>query len=146
MVGQDILDSPALPLLVELEHQGFSLRLTDRGVLRVEPGSRLTAGQRQQLIEYKASVVTILRCCDAGVVARRDAFERQLDGVAAPRVPALLFKTDVPYTMAVCFSCGDPNGRPSFGRCWRCALAARLALRLPISSALAQALDDARVA
>ena len=142
----EIIDSTAVALLIELEAEGFTLRLTDRETLRVEPGSRLTREQRQQLRDFKAPIIEILRGRDQGVMERRQVFQQQLDGVEPPRVPPLLFKPHVPYTIAVCFSCAESNGRQTFGRCWRCSLAMRLVLRLPTTSTLAGALDEARIA
>ena len=122
----DVLHSAALPLLVELEAQGFALALSDVGRLRVEPGSRLTAEQRASLTAHGAEVVDLLRACDAGVRARRASFECQMALLGAGVVSSLTFKTGTPYAAGVCFSCGDGLQRPfRFGRCWRCSLAWR---------------------
>ncbi|PYR34352.1 MAG: hypothetical protein DMF90_17485 [Acidobacteria bacterium] len=142
-MDSNIWDSPALPLVLALERAGFSLRLAGDRV-RVEPGSHLTEDQRRLLVAHKPEVVMLLRCSDPGVVDRREAFRAQLAEAGAPAVPAFLFKRDVPYAPAVCFSCGEANGRASFGRCWRCALAWRLACRLPIAAEFATAIDDMR--
>jgi len=145
-VELDLLDHPALPLVLELEQAGFQLRLAPPDRLQVVPGSQLTEDQRRLLIVHKRAVVMVLRCCDAGVVARRDAFRQQLEAVSAPVVPAFLYRPGIPYAPGVCFSCGDANERRTYGRCWRCALAWRLACRLPVSPDVAEARDHARVA
>jgi hypothetical protein len=140
----NLFDSPAVPLLVALEDQGFELAVKADGRLRVAPGSRLTVDQRRQLVEHKVAVLMILRLCDAGVGERRDVFRRQLDAVGAPVVPAFLFRLAVPYIASLCFSCGEANGREGFGRCWRCSLAWRLAVGLPIPPDFGAAYDTAK--
>ena len=69
----------------------------------------------------------------------------QFDLSPAGRVPALVFRQDVPYVEGRCFSCGDALSVFRVGRCWRCALAWRLAARVAIPVDLAPALDNARV-
>lgn len=141
----DVLQSPALPLLVELESQGFALAMTDTGRLRIEPGSRLTTEQRASVQAHGAEIADLLRVCDAGVRARRATFECQMALLGPGVVSSLMFETGTPYAAGVCFSCGDALGRPlGFGRCWRCSLAWRLAYRLPITPELADAIDQAR--
>jgi len=140
----NIFDSPALPLLLELEHCGFRMRLTDEGRIHVEPGSRLTVDHRQRLVAYKSTIVMLLRCCDAGVEARRDAFQVQLAATKSPALPAFLLRPDVPYVRGRCFSCGDVLERAEYGRCWRCALGWRLACRQPIPVDVALHMDRAR--
>lgn len=143
-MNTDIFASPAVPLLVELEQQGFSLQVTADGRLRVEPGSRLSDQQRQLLAAHRDAAVLLLRTCDAGVVARREAFRAQLEADASAIVPAFVFRPDAPYAAGVCFSCADSNGSNQYGRCWRCALAWRLACRVPIDPALAVIIDAAK--
>jgi hypothetical protein len=94
---------------------------------------------------HKDAIKTLLRCCDEGVVARRDSFRAQFDAAPVEIIPALLFRADVPYVSGRCFSCGEETGRPAFGRCWRCSLAWRLACRLPIPADLGAAMDTAKV-
>src|SRR5713226_4545379 len=53
---------------------------------------------------HKDAIKTLLRCCDEGVVARRDAFRAQFDAAPVEIIPALLFRTDVPYVSGRCFS------------------------------------------
>jgi hypothetical protein len=108
-------------------------------VLRIRPASRITAAQPTRI---RAHCDTLKRLLDE-VDERRERFRQQLEASAAPVVPAFLFKP-VPYVASVCFSCGDANGRATFGRCWRCSLAWRLACRLAIPANLAAAIDDAR--
>lgn len=82
---------------------------------------------------------------DVDVEARRVVFAQQWASTRAPRVPAFLFKASVPYVLGWCFSCGDALERLRFDRCPRCAIAWRLAAGVPISAALAEALDSARL-
>ncbi len=127
-----LLDSPALPLLLELEDQGFDLAIKPDGGLQAKPPNRLTPEQRARIQANRPAVIALVRICDPGVQSRRELFVRLLE--TAPTgvvVPALLFRAGVPYQRGVCFSCGDaPEAR--FGRCWRCSLAWRLALKVPI--------------
>jgi hypothetical protein len=147
MVGSvtaDILQSAALPLLLRLNAEGYELQAAAT-LLRVRPAERVTPELRVELARYKADLLLLIRCRDSGVCARRDVMRRQFDAAPAGRVPALLFRPDVPYVEGRCFSCGDALQRFRIGRCWRCALAWRLAAHVPVTPDLAEALDCARV-
>jgi hypothetical protein len=141
----NVFESPALGILCDLEADGFRVALTADGVLSIAPRSRLTPERMQAIAAHKDAIKTLLRCCDEGVVARRNAFRAQFDAAPLETVPALLFRADVPYVPGCCFSCGEENGRARFGRCWRCSLAWRLACRLPIPADLGAAVDTAKV-
>ena len=146
MTDDDVLNSPVLPLLLELEAAGVRFRL-DGDLVLVSPSGALTPEQREVIRMHKASArVLVAMGTDQGVHERRDAFRQQY--VAAPplTVPGFLFRPGVPYLRGVCFSCGDLLSKLRFGRCWRCSLAWRLACRLPIPSALATAIDETRQA
>lgn len=142
----DVFDSPAVAILSALERDGFTVELArDDGALTIAPRSRLTPERMQAIAAAKDALKTLLRCRDAGVRVRRDEFQRQLEAAPAPTAPAFLFRPAVPYARGRCFSCGDGLPEPRFGRCWRCSLAWRLACRLPVDSALADARDAAKV-
>jgi hypothetical protein len=141
----DVLNSPALTLLLELELRGCRVEVTPRRLI-VEPASRLTPDLRSAVLAYARELALLVRCLDPAVVERRDLFRRQLEATPAPQVPSFLFRPDVPYVRSACFSCGDSLPEPRFSRCWRCSLAWRLACRLPVSTELAAAIDAARVA
>ena len=141
----DALNSPALPLLLQLEAAGVRFRLEGDRVL-VSPRGVLTLEQREVFRRHQAALrVLVAIVTDAGVQDRADEFRRQFEAVSAPRCPVLVFRRDVPYIRGVCFSCSDGLPELRFGRCWRCSLAWRLACRLPVPPALAEALDTARV-
>ena len=141
-MSSDVLQSPAVEVLVRLEAEGFEIGAAgDR--LRVKPISRLTVDQRAELERYRADLLMLLRVCDEAVQDRRLAFARQLDTGVDPGL--LVFRPAVPYVAGRCFSCGDATGRPVHGKCWRCALAWRLALRLPIATDLALVYDGQKV-
>ena len=143
-VTADVFAGPALPLLLRLEAEGFDV-VAEGDRLRVRPPARLTPELVTALREHKADLLMLLRCCDAGVQARRDVFEYQYERTPAPGVPMFLFRPSLPYAPGVCFSCGDGLQPPfRFGRCWRCSLAWRLAYRLPITPELATSIDEAR--
>jgi hypothetical protein len=141
----DVFQSPAVGILCDLETDGFLVALTADGMLSIAPRSRLTPARMQAIVAHKDAIKTLLRCCDEGVVARRDAFRAQFEAAPDEIVPALLFRADVPYVSGRCFSCGEETGRPAFGRCWRCSLAWRLACRLLIPAELAVVMDTARM-
>lgn len=144
----DALDSPAVGILSQLEADGFRVRLEPDTRLVIAPRSQLTPERMAEIRQHKAALTLLLRCRDAGVVARRDAFRAQFGATPAPRVPMFLFRPGVPYVPGVCFSCGDPLPALRFARCWRCSLAWRLAAGVRIASdfPLADALDSARCA
>ncbi len=141
-VTADVFTGPALPLLLRLEAEGFDVQV-DGDRLRVRPPAKLTPELLGALRAHKADLLMLVRCCDAGVQARREVFARQLAETAAPGVPAFLFR-QVPYATGSCFSCGDGLAEAIFGRCWRCAIAWRMAAGVPIPADLAAALDAAK--
>lgn len=135
----DIISSPALPLVAELEASGFEWRLVDDRV-QVRPVAALTADLRARLRERYPQVVELMRTIDGGVRARREQFSVEWQRRLADTSPRFLFRGDVPYVFAVCFSCGEPNGE-KWGRCWRCALAWRLAIGAHIPTVI----DEAKI-
>src|SRR3981081_1727783 len=78
----NVFDSPALGILCDLEADGFRVALTADDALSIAPRSRLTPERMQAIAAHKDAIKTLLRCCDEGVVARRDAFRAQFN--AAP--------------------------------------------------------------
>src|SRR5688500_1384588 len=137
----DVAATPAVTILCELHRDGFTVELTADDVLTITPRSRLTRDRMQIIEAHKDALKQLLRPCDDGVVLRRDVFVRQLAGTPPPRVPAFLFTDGIVYAKGICFSCGDALPSVTFGRCWRCSLAWRLACGLPIPVELAAALD-----
>jgi len=114
-------------------------------MLSIAPRSRLTPDLMHTIVMNKDALKALLRGGDAEVAARREVFGRQLARIPAPRIPAFLFREDVVYAKGFCFSCGDVLPQPTFGRCWRCSVAWRLACGLPLPADLAAALDGAKV-
>jgi len=143
-VTPDRVTSAAVGMLRQLEADGFHVELMADGALSIAPRSRLTAERMRAIAECKAALKTLLRCCDDRVQARRRVFAQQFAEAAAP-MPAFLYRADVPYARGRCFSCGDALPELRFGRCWRCALAWRLACRLPIPAEIAVVMDTAKV-
>ena len=146
MVGPvtDVFASPALPILLGLERDGLDVG-ADGERLRIRPADRVTPERRAELVLHKPDLLMLLRCCDAGVGERRDVMRTLFEAAPAGRTSALLFRPGLPYVEGRCFSCGDPLQTFRVGRCWRCSLAWRLAVRVPIPAALADALDGAKV-
>ena len=138
----DVFTSPALPLLLALEAEGFAFAI-DGDRLLVRPVERLSPELRQALRRERESLVVLVRICDVGVQQRRELFATSLASDARV-LPSLVFVADVPYVAGHCFSCGDSNQRPTFGRCWRCALAWRLAAGVAVPSDFAAAYDSAK--
>jgi len=138
----DVLNSPAVALLCQLEADGFALAI-DRDRLLVKPLDRLPPELRTQLAAYRHELVTLVRICDDDVIERRNAFARQLG--AGVSIGALGLRPGLPYNSGCCFSCGDGLPRPVFGRCWKCALAWRLAAGIAIPPMLAEVYDAQRV-
>ena len=144
-VIQNVLNSPAVAVLCDLEHAGLDLAVVD-GRLRVWPAERLTAEHEQLIQQHRNALVTLVRICDEGVEERLAVFKQQCANTPADSIPSFLFRPDVPYVKGSCFSCGDPITELRFGRCSRCALAWRLATGVGIPAELAAAVDGARVA
>jgi len=139
--NRDVLQSPAVPLLCRLEAEGFDLWI-DEDRLIVRPVSRLDEEFRRQLKEHKSDLLMLLRVCDARVQDRRLAFVAALESGA--RADTLVLRAGVPYVAGTCYSCGEKLDRPAHGKCWRCALAWRLAQRFPIAPELAAVYDGQR--
>jgi hypothetical protein len=144
-VMANVLDSPALPLLLALEARAIHVELTDDGRLVVEPASRLTADEQAAVRTHARELALLIRICDRGVQERREAFAEQLARTPPPAVPAFLLHPQVPYVKGTCFSCGVALQALVFGRCWRCSLACRLACKLSIPLDLITAMDAARI-
>ena len=157
----ELLDSPALDLLLAMERDEFQIEATDADTIRISPADRLAMVRR-----YKPALLQLIRMCDEGVQARLRAYREQLKAEPAPRIPAFLFRPDVPYQAGVCFSCGDhlppadvrtvtctrTDGTSvtvtlteRYGRCWRCAFAFRLAVGAELPSTIAHARDEAKL-
>jgi hypothetical protein len=153
----DLLRSPALLLLLDLAADGVHARLDGDEVL-LSPPERVTPAQREVLAQHldaaralvplltqpevdKRALATALEV----VQSRLDAFRVQVGAAPVETTPAFLFKADVPYVPFSCFSCGDDTGLSTYGRCWNCKLAMRLASRLPMAADLAAVMDSSRV-
>jgi hypothetical protein len=127
-----VLSSPALLLLVDLEARGCSV-LVEGADIVIRPAGSLTMVERRTLqAHYADARMLVLLSTDAGVQVRRDRFKSELAGAAPGIVPAMRFRVGVPYVAGVCFSCGTALDELIFGRCWRCALAWRLACGVPV--------------
>jgi hypothetical protein len=144
-VMTDVFDSPAVLLLLALEAREIHVELTADGRLIVEPASRLTADEQAAVRAHARELARLLGICDRGVWERRDAFAAQIAHARPSRLPACLLRPQVPYVKGTCFSCGVVLQTLVFGRCWRCALACRLAGGLSIPVDLIAAMDVARV-
>jgi hypothetical protein len=140
----DVLQSGAVALLLQLEAEGFEVAASGDRV-KVKPSPRLTPKRRADLERYRYELLVLLRVCDDGVQDRREAFARLL-AAADDVVPTLVFRAGTSCVPGVCYSCASALPHPRHGRCWRCALAARLACGAPISPALAGEYDHARIA
>jgi hypothetical protein len=127
MTSDVVVEPPAVDLFCALHRDGFTVALTANDVLTVSPRSRLTAERMRLIQAYKEPLKRLVRPGDDGVLARRDAFVEQVARTLPSRVPAFLFLANIAYVAGIRFSCGDPLPSLSFARCWRCAVAWRLA-------------------
>ena len=143
-LNSGVFDGPGLPLLIELEQCGFDLDVR-RGELWVRPVEQLTAEQRASIQHHRDELVTLVRICDDGVQKRLLTFKQQLSQVPEGTTPDFVFQRGTPYAKSVCFSCGAVLPEPHYGRCWRCSLAWRMAVGVPIPADRAAAYDGARV-
>lgn len=145
MTEADALSSPALPIILALEAAGFRFRLNADGRLEVNPSRQLSAEQREILRAHDTAARLIVQIgADEHVQARVTEYRRQLAASALGTLPAFVFAPNTPYTRGRCFSCNDSLNELRFGRCARCAIAWRLAARVPIDATMANALDSAR--
>jgi hypothetical protein len=133
-MSANLLDSPAVDLLLRLEREGFAIAVTD-GRLLLRPVDRLSESDRLGIRAHRAELIALIRLCGDDVQQRRGAFRRQLDEGVNPGCLAL--HSDVPYVAGCCFSCGLALAHPHHGKCDACALAWRLVMGLSIPSSLA---------
>ena len=146
LVTADVFESQALTLLRQLKADGFEFQVAEPDILRVRPVDRVTPELRADLQRHKPGLLTLIRCLDPGVLARRNVMRALVEQAEHARhVPQLVFRQDVAYAPGVCFSCADRLDGPRWGSCWRCMLARRLACRAPIPADLLAACDEARV-
>ncbi len=143
-VTSNVLKSSAVAVLCDREHAGLDLAVVD-GRLRVWPVERLTPEHEHLIRLHRNELVALVRICDEGVQERLVAYKQQLAKVPKGSTPDFVFQRGTPYAKAVCFSCGATLLEPQYGRCWRCSLAWRMAVGVPIPAELAVAYDDARV-
>lgn len=142
--GVEDIDSTAVAILCDLERDGFQVELAPDDAIVITPKSGLTADRRQQIVDHKAAIKTLLRISDAGVQDRRKTFARQLETASGVLVPRLVFR-ETPYVSGRCHACGEALERARWGSCWRCSLARRLACHAPVSADLFMAYDEARI-
>ena len=128
---QNVLDSPALAVLCDLENAGLDLAVVN-GRLRVWPVERLVLEHEHQIQGHRDELVTLVRICDEGVQERLAAFKQALRKFPEGTSPDFVFRRGTSYGKAVCFSCGAALPAPRYGRCWRCSLAWRLAAKVSI--------------
>ena len=141
-----LLDSPALAVLVELDAKGVQFRLFD-GVVRFRRhhGSLTDAHRRVLADNVDAVKALVVMLCDTGLISRRRRFELMFAQAAPGTLPTNVFQIGIPYAAGICFSCGHTLPKPEFGRCWRCALAWRIAWR-SLPAPIVSAADEARIA
>ena len=141
----NVFDDPALAILIDLEHQGFDLRVTG-GELFIKPAARVTSEIRDRLHQHKTALVMLVDICDDSVQDRVAMFKELIATKPTDvMLPALVFRPGTPYVKGTCFSCGDALPETGWGRCWRCSLGWRLAVGVPIPVEQAAVYDRARV-
>ncbi len=140
----DVFESPALPLLLQLERDGFDLGVRSC-TLWIKPARWLTAERRAQITEHRAALKALVLVCDDDVQDRVVAYKAQLAAAPQGATPAFVYQRGTAHTRGICFSCAAPLSVPEFGRCWRCSLAWRLAMQVPIAADLAAVYDSTKV-
>jgi len=146
MTTPDVFDSPLYPVVIRLEGQGFQFRLLPDGTVQVNPGAKLPPDARALFQQHPDDLrVLVAMATDAGVHDRRDVFRLQYAAAPTGTLPTFLFTTGVAYVRGACFSCGDVLPGLTFARCWRCAIAWRLACRLAVPVWVAEARNGAKV-
>jgi len=145
LTPSDVMDSPLIAVLCELETAGVRFRLLDGAQVQVSPAGRLTEDQRALFRRYPDDLRLLVSIAtDEGLQLRRDAFRLQCEAAAHDTLPTFLFVPGIPYAPGSCFSCGDAVPELRFSRCWRCSIGLRLAARLPIPADLATGLCGAK--
>ena len=140
-LSDDVFESPAVAILLQLEADGFEVGIAgDR--LRVKPISQLTSDRRKDLEQYRCELLLLLRVSDTGVQDRRRVFA----GLRGTPLGQWTFRPGVALRPGACYRCGDRLAVPRPGRCWRCGLAARLACHAPIPLDLMITDDEAQSA
>ncbi len=123
----DVLqDEDALSLLLSLEIGGVDLRVGTDGRLEAI-GDRLTAPDSARVQCHGASLLALVRVCDAGVQERLEQL-RGGSGVIGPGADG--------QRAGFCFACFDTLPTARMGHCWRCAVSWRLAHGLGVPSSL----------
>ena len=136
------LASPAGLLLCQLEAAADALgvpleaTITSAGRVRLAPKEILTPALVADVQTHRDALALVVCQCDAGVDARRQAFARLLDAAHGCTLPALVMDRTIVPSAGTCFSCGDALRTARMGRCWRCAIAWRLAVGLEIPANL----------
>ena len=131
-MAQSVFDSPALPLLLELEDAALqagvelSVSITATGRLHVAPKSLLTPERTERIRACRDALRLLMQIASPDVQARTAAFREQLQAYRGPSVhPALRFRARALSPSSGCVSCGEPTDAPTW--CARCQTAARLA-------------------
>ncbi len=120
----DPTESPALPLLLDLERRDITVRV-DGDDLVITPKAWLAETDMASLRALKDELFLLVLVYDDGVQERLSAFKTQTG-------TTFIFEPGYRYVAGVCFSCGARLRKSTrFGRCWRCSLAWRLASNLP---------------
>lgn len=130
--SKSVFDTPGVSLLCELEDAALTAGapltalVQADGRLTLGPNQILTAERSARIKEHRQALLLLVRCVDDGVVERRAGFVEQIKRAAGVVAPALRFRACRGVTVGHCVSCNEPWSSPI---CWRCQLAARLALR-----------------
>lgn len=139
----DVLNSPAVGLLVRFEHEGYEV-VAVGGRLLVKPADRLSPDDREAIRAVKDELLTLLQIVDDGVQRRRQVFAERIARGGPSVLPDLVMVPGLTPVAGSCVSCGEALERPRMGKCWRCCLAWRLAAGVPVPSSFAAVLDETR--
>ena len=118
--------SPAVALVCDLEQAGCRVQLASDGGVRITPVQCVTPELRARITAHRQALKAVLGAMDAGVQQRAERFAEQHAACST----GFLMLAEPTIAAGRCFSCGDSVERA--GRCWRCALAWRLATGMGI--------------
>ena len=142
----DTLAAPAVQILCRLAAEGVTFDITTGGRLVVAPLQPLSPWLAELLRQHHDVLVPLVQVAEKGVQERVRHFCWWIS--RAPAGVAVTTPLLHPHLLSMpgrCTSCGGDLEEARSGRCWRCALAWRLAVRMPLTATGSPGLQGIRV-
>ena len=79
-----LLESPAVGLLLDLERDSFRVEVTEADTIRVSPADKLDSDRLEAIRRDKSDLLALVRLCDDGVQERLIAYRTQLADALPP--------------------------------------------------------------